>query len=356
MSCLTRETKSRTGYRLRAYTAAGRRSIWLGDIPEAQAVAIQRHVDEILASQTADLPLPRQTARFLDELPAAMRAKLQAITGAARTLQTAIDEYIDARHADLSESTLADRERSLAHLQPLSGRKLDRITAKDVEDIHASLDCGPSTRGKIASAWKAFFAWCMERHWINDNPARPLPSTVSVRQKQFVSSETIDAVIRQCTDPGLRVAIAMSRYGGIRMMSELRGLDRSDIDWQRKRITIHDSKRKRDRVIPLFPELEPTLADHPDGPLCDDLLRLTDSAITQRFLAELRKCNVEPWPSPWHAMRASRETELIQRFGLSTAAIWIGNSESVAMRSYAVVTDQHWSAAIEPIVDTPPTV
>lgn len=350
MSCLTRETKSRTGYRLRAYTAAGRRSIWLGDIPESQAVAIQRHVDEILASQTADLPLPRQTARFLEELPAALRAKLQAITGAARTLQTAIDEYIDARHADLSESTLADRERSLDHLQPLSGRKLERITAKDVEDIHARLDCGPSTRGKIASAWKAFFGWCMERHWITDNPARPLPSTVAVRQKQFVPSDTIDAVIRRCSDPGLRVAIAMSRYGGIRMSSELRGLTWSDVDFDRQRIVIHDTKRGRDRTIPLFPELLHALEGHPrDVPLCGDLIPLSHAAITQRFAALIYAAGHEPWPALWHAMRASRETELIQRFGLSTAAIWIGNSESVAMRSYAVVTDQHWAAAISPV-------
>lgn len=349
MSCLTRETKSRTGYRLRAYTAAGRRSIWLGDIPEAQAVAIQRHVDEILASQTADLPLPRQTARFLDELPAAMRAKLQAITGAARTLQTAIDEYIAARHAELSESTLTDRERSLDHLQPLSGRKLERITAKDVEDIHARLDCGPSTRGKIASAWKAFFGWCMERHWITDNPARPLSSTVAVRQKQFVSAAVIDAVLNVCHDPQLRVAICLSRYGGIRMSSELRGLTWSDVDFDRRRMVIHDTKRGRDRTIPLFSELLHALDSHPrDVPLCGDLIPLSHAAITQRFAALIHAAGHEPWPALWHAMRASRETELIQRFGLSTAAIWIGNSESVAMRSYAVVTDQHWSDAVAP--------
>lgn len=349
MSCLTRETKSRTGYRLRAYTAAGRRSIWLGDIPEAQAVAIQRHVDEILASQTADLPLPRQTARFLDELPAAMRAKLQAITGAARTLQTAIDEYLDARHADLSESTLTDRERSLDHLRPLAGRKLERITAKDVEDIHASLDCGPSTRGKIASAWKAFFGWCMERHWITDNPARPLPSTVAVRQKQFVSAAVIDAVLNVCHDPQLRVAICLSRYGGIRMSSELRGLTWSDVDFDRRRMVIHDTKRGRDRTIPLFSELRKALEGHPrDVPLCGDLIPLSHAAITQRFASLIHAAGHEPWPALWHASRASRETELIQRFGLSTAAIWIGNSESVAMRSYAVVTDQHWSDAVAP--------
>lgn len=346
MSCLTRETKSRTGYRLRAYTAAGRRSIWLGDIPEAEAIAIQRHVDEIIASQTADLPLLRQTARFLDELPAAMRAKLQAITGAARTLQAAIDDYLDQRSPDLAASTLADRERSLGHLSPLAARPIERITADDVRGVYDSLQCGPSTRGKIAAAWKAFFAWCHERHWIGENPARSLSSSVAVRQKQFVPAETIDAVIRQCTEPGLRVAIAMSRYGGIRMSSELRGLTWSLIDWERKRITICDTKRGTDRVIPLFPEIASVLHDHPrDVPLCGELINLSHGAIVQRFAAQLRACNIAPWPALWHSMRASRETELIERFGVATASIWIGNSEAVAIRSYAVVTDSQWVSA-----------
>jgi hypothetical protein len=45
VSSLTHESKTRQGYRLRVYTAAGRRSIWLGRITEPEAIAIQRHVD-----------------------------------------------------------------------------------------------------------------------------------------------------------------------------------------------------------------------------------------------------------------------------------------------------------------------
>jgi hypothetical protein len=44
-------------------------------------------------------------------------------------------------------------------------------------------------------------------------------------------------------------------------------------------------------------------------------------------------------------MRATRETELIERYGLATASQWIGNSAAVAMRSYAMVTDDHWHRA-----------
>jgi hypothetical protein len=44
-------------------------------------------------------------------------------------------------------------------------------------------------------------------------------------------------------------------------------------------------------------------------------------------------------------MRATRETELITAFGLATAAKWIGNSEKVAMTSYAIIPDSDWAKA-----------
>ncbi len=48
---------------------------------------------------------------------------------------------------------------------------------------------------------------------------------------------------------------------------------------------------------------------------------------------------------PWHSMRATRETELITAFGLATASKWIGNSEKVAMTSYAIIPDSDWAKA-----------
>lgn len=347
MSSLTRENKSRHGYRLRVYTAAGRKSIWLGDVPEPTAISIQRHVDAIIESQTADLPLPRQTVQWLDRLPAGLRAKLQPILGATKTVGIAIDEYLHDHRDRMAASTLLDRERSLDVLRDaLDHRPIDRVTMDDVTGVHAALTVGTSTRGKIAAAWKAFFAWCIDRRWIVDNPARALSTRIEVRQKHFVPVGIVQQLLDICTCPSMRVAIAMSRWGGIRVPSELRTLTWSDVDFERKRITIHDSKRDTTRTLPMFPELQHALEQHPrDVPLCDEIADLSHAAITLRLTNLMALAHVTPWPAPWHSMRATRETELIERFGVATAAHWIGNSAAVALKSYALVTDQHWSAA-----------
>jgi integrase len=349
MSSLTRETKSRTGWRLRAYTATGRKSIWLGDIPEADAVAVQRHVDEILAAQTADLPLPRQTVRWLDQICPALRRKLSAILGATHTVGTAIDAYVTETRERLALATWNDRQRSLELLrETLDQRPIDRVSTEDVTECHQSLTVGESTRGKIAAGWRAFFRWCIDRKLIADNPARELSTKINVREKHFVPVGVAAKLIEIAT-PAMAVAIAMSRFGGIRVPSELRSLTWDAVDWDRKRITICDHKRNTTRTIPLFPEIAAALARHPrDVPLCGDLIDGSDSGMACRLLNLMAIAGVTPWRAPWHSMRATRETELIEQYGLATASQWVGNSAAVAMRSYAMVTDEHWRTATDP--------
>lgn len=53
----------------------------------------------------------------------------------------------------------------------------------------------------------------------------------------------------------------------------------------------------------------------------------------------------KPWPKLWHNMRASRQTELLNEFPVHVACGWIGNSRAVAMRHYAMTTDEHFAKA-----------
>ena len=46
-------------------------------------------------------------------------------------------------------------------------------------------------------------------------------------------------------------------------------------------------------------------------------------------------------------MRASRETELSERFPIKVCAAWIGNTPDIALDHYLQVTDQHWQRALE---------
>ncbi|WP_146598230.1 hypothetical protein [Novipirellula aureliae] len=47
-------------------------------------------------------------------------------------------------------------------------------------------------------------------------------------------------------------------------------------------------------------------------------------------------------------MRASRETELLARYPAKDVVSWIGNSVPVAMKSYAMATDEAFQAASDP--------
>lgn len=345
MSSLTYESKARHGYRLRVYTAAGRRSIWLGRVTEPEAIAIQRHVDEIIAAQTADLPIPRLTALWLDRLDPEIKSKLTCITGSIRTVRTAIDEYLNAKRDLIALSTAESVGRSLAWLADACGdRRIDGVSPEEVSTVYDSLEQGASTRGKIAKDWKAFFRWCEDNRWIVANPAKRLATTVSVRDKTFVSIETINRILAACDDLELRLVIVLSRFGGLRINSEIRDFSEASIDRVSKRIKITDTKRCMIREIPLFREIAAQLPA-PGVELLPTLASLSHSGLTNRFLDAVRKAGIEPWRVPWHSMRASRETELITAFGLSTAAKWIGNSEKVAMTSYAIIPDSDWAKA-----------
>lgn len=345
MSSLTYENKARHGYRLRVYTAAGRRSIWLGRVTEPEAIAIQRHVDEIIASQTADLPIPRATTLWLDRLDPEIKSKLTCITGSIRTVRTAIDEYLNAKRDLIALSTAESVGRSLAWLaDACGGRRIDGVSPEEVSTVYDALEQGASTRGKIAKDWKAFFRWCEDNRWIVANPAKRLATTVSVRDKTFVSIETINRILAACDDPELRLVIVLSRFGGLRINSEIRDFSEASIDRVSKRIKITDTKRCMIREIPLFREIAAQLPA-PGVELLPTLASLSHSGLTNRFLDAVRKAGIEPWRVPWHSMRASRETELITAFGLSTAAKWIGNSEKVAMTSYAIIPDTDWAKA-----------
>lgn len=345
MSSLTYEDKARHGYRLRVYTAAGRRSIWLGRITQPEAIAIQRHVDEIIAAQTADLPIPRLTALWLDRLDPEIKSKLTCITGCVRTVRTAIDEYLNAKRDLIALSTAESVGRSLAWLADACGdRRIDGVSPEEVSTVYDSLEQGASTRGKIAKDWKAFFRWCEDNRWIVANPAKRLATTVSVRDKTFVSIETINRILAACDDPELRLVIVLSRFGGLRISSEIRDLSEASIDRVFKRIKITDTKRGVTREIPLFREIAAELPEPGVDPL-PRLREMSHSGITRLFVECVRKAGIDPWPVPWHSMRATRETELITAFGVATASKWIGNSEKVAMTSYAIIPDSDWAKA-----------
>ena len=68
--------------------------------------------------------------------------------------------------------------------------------------------------------------------------------------------------------------------------------------------------------------------------------------IRTPFLKVLRRAGIKAWPKLFHNMRATRQTELLAQFPAKDVCEWLGNSQAVAMKHYAMATDDSFQRAI----------
>ena len=206
---------------------------------------------------------------------------------------------------------------------------------------------------------KAFLQEAVDAGIVNVNP---FGKVVIDRQRnrtrqRFIDSSVITQVISQADDPEFQAVVALSRWGGLRTPSEPFAMQWKHIDWDRKRIEVQSvktrSKGRPTREIPLFPELVPFLTrlrdSHreisPETFVIPNLRRFTGANLRKRMSRAVRNASFEVWPRIFHNLRASRQTELEERFPRKTVCEWMGNSEQVADQHYLQVRDEHFDRA-----------
>ena len=172
-------------------------------------------------------------------------------------------------------------------------------------------------------------------------------------------------MLEACPDHHWRLIVALSRYGGLRCPSEVLSLRWQDVNWESERIIVQSPKTKRHgkgtRTIPLFPELRPYLERSfelaPEGAVYVVAERFRKAAVQSRgwvstnlrttFEKIIIRAGLEPWPRLFQNLRASRETELVERFPVQTVVEWLGNTPTVAMRHYLMVPKSHFDKAVQ---------
>ena len=205
------------------------------------------------------------------------------------------------------------------------------------------------------------------RKLIPENPFDGVKAAATgIRDRQqFITRDEISRVLEACPDHHWRTIVTLARYGGLRTPSETFSLRWQDIDWNQNRIVVTSPKTehhadKATRVIPLFPELRPVLIEAfesaPEGAVyvVDEKFRKTamgpagwlNANPRTMFLRIIRRAGLKPWPRLFHNLRASRETELVERFPLQAVTDWMGNTPKVALRHYLMTTDTHFDAAV----------
>ncbi|MEM8866544.1 MAG: phage integrase SAM-like domain-containing protein [Planctomycetota bacterium] len=357
-------------------TSGKRETIYLGKTPKRWAEEFRRRLERLVDAKAFGEPLDRATARWLAELNPKWRAKL-ADKGLSDPLPVStIGELLQHQRAaavsrGVVESTLTKYDDIKANLCEFfdADRPLLAVSENDAEEFRNWLrkcgsrpDGGPLAETTVTNRCKhakSMFKVAVRKHWIHENPFEAMVGWEDANpdRRYFVERETVDRLFAVSRPGALRLGLAMARYLGVRVASELRPLKWEWVDWDQQMITVLDWKRKRYpskryRHVPIFPELLPYLEEAweaaPEGAefiFSEHDRKITNAAWYNRLEKLCLRAKVHTWERLWQNLRSTRETELLDQYPIHVVTSWIGNSPKVAIRNYGQVTKEHLARA-----------
>ncbi len=347
-----------------------RKTIRLGKATMKQATAFKVKI-EALIGQTITGAADDEVSRWLAGLSAEIYGRLAAVGLVkprdcdGQTLAALIDGYIAGRKADAKPRTLINLDQARRRLVAFFGadKPIRDITEADAEEFYRSQlaeGLAPNTVRRTCGRAKQFLRFAVRKRLLPGNPFAELKTTVgsNPERKFFITAEMALKVLDACPDAEWRLIFALSRWGGLRCPSEVLGLRWFDVDWERSRFTVRSKKTehhegKDRRLVPIFPELLPHLADAFDRAEEGQeyvVTRCRDGGVNLRTQLEriVERAGLVSWPKLFHNLRASRQTELAERYPIHVVCAWLGNSARVAGEHYLQVTEAHfqWAAQI----------
>jgi integrase len=345
-----------------------RKSIRLGAVPKRTAEAIKLRVEALLNAKITNTPVDRDTANWLAGIGADLADKLAGVgliaARSSRLLGEFVEGYIASR-LDTKAATRVSLGVCTARLISYFGkdRSLDSITPADMDRWHIHLQTAgyaSATVGRTIKAARQIFTAAVRGRLIPSNPCEGIKAAAQTNPERlrFIDRATIGRIMN-AADREWRLILALARYGGIRVPSELALLRLADIDFERGRLRVTSPKSARhagkgERWIPLFPELRPHVEEAFETASEGEVYLVRHPCLRQRganvnlrkgLTLLLRKAGAAPWPRLFHNLRASRQTELAAEFPAHVCCAWIGNSEQIAAAHYLQVTDADFAKA-----------
>lgn len=350
-----------------------RQILRLGKVTKRVAEEIRIHIERILESRKAGIPLEERSEQWITKLPDRLRQRLVE-TGVVEdggrrspsTLSGFIADYLAAR-ADLKPGTHSNLRTAKMWLEKYFGpdREMHSISAGDADLFRAWLKTDAkqaenTIRGLCRKA-RQFFRAALRQRVIRENPfggMKKLTDLASPKCRQFyVTRSLAKQVLEQCPTDQWRLIFALCRYGGLRCPSEILALKWSDVNWRRQQFVVQCIKTERHdgrdvRTVPLFPELRPLLevcyaAEDRDPMWVISRIRNPKTNLRTQMQRILKRAGITPWPKLFQNLRSSRESELIKVHGIEVACEWIGNTPAVAMKHYLQITDEDYEKALE---------
>jgi integrase len=333
-------------------------------VTQRVAEEIRVKVEQLNASLIARCPLDNETAQWVNGLGDTLAHKLIAVglipeRGKAK-LQEFVDGYIGQR-TDVKPRTRRNLTTAKKRLVTFFGadKNLRDITPGDADAFVLWLKerYADGTAGRNVKQARQFFRAAVRRKLIPENPFEGVkaPSEVNEARKFFVTRGVTERVLDACPDLQWRLIVALSRYASLRCPSEHFALRWTDVDWVRKRFWVSSPKTEHHeghegRWVPIFGELRPFLEEAfelaPEGAVyVIDQYRDPGKNLRTRMMRIIKRAGLTPWPKLFHNLRASRETELAEKFPIHVVCKWVGHNARIAEKHYLTVRDEYFDMA-----------
>jgi integrase len=279
------------------------------------------------------------------------------------TLQQFVDGYIASR-TDWKPNTRSLNVRVRDDLVAFfrADTVLATITRYDADAFRRDLrqTKAESTTRKICSRAKTLFQAAVDKRLLTESPFAHMKKLAIRSAKKFtVTPEMTAKVLDACVDNQWRLIFALCRFCGLRCPSEILALRWQDVNWEQNRILVHSPKTEHhegheSRVVPIFPELrrhlEAVWDEAADGAeFVITRYRKANCNLRTQLERTIKAAGLKPWPVLFNSLRATRDTELRDRFPDHVVNAWMGHTQKVAEKHYLQVTDGHFAAASAPL-------
>ena len=372
----TRINKGKKTYRIRLSEGEHpyRPRIGLGAVTKKEAGSACGFVENLVSYCNTGKELKPDTQKWLNTIRPFVRRRLEALgliepeakpqeAKNQTTLSDWIDGYIKGR-TDAKPGTITAMNQAVDNLYEFISKDtlLVDFTPHDADKFRRHLlaaGLAESTTRRRCKYAKQFFAQAIKARIISSNPFDDVPvaGRSNTDRQQFISREDILKVIEACPNSQWKLIFTLSRYGGLRIPSELFGLRWEDILWDKKRFIIHSPKTehhegKETRICPLFPELEACLLEVFEQSEAGQTHVITiynenNSNLRTQAIRIIKRSGVKVWPKLFNNLRSSRETELVETFPIHVVTEWLGNSPDIANKHYLQTHEEHFKTAIE---------
>ena len=327
------------------------KTLYLGiDFTAGSADRVAKIVTDILACRKRGDSLPLELFRKIELLPARVRSSLERhglIGGIAVLSLHELLERFYASKTHLKQNTQVSYK--------IMGNQLTAFFGKDcrIDSIH-KLDCDHFKTQRLAKQAactvsrnlrraRSIFKLAVDAGWLQHNPFKEVSSNaeVNLSRQCYIDCETVHTILPHCRDDHDRLLLALARFGGLRIPSEIQLLRFSD--FTNGIIRIHSDTKTGAREVPLFGEIKEIFdrivaaidGENLPGNKPGEFIFGKLGNFRDRILAAIRTSGMEPWEKLFINLRSSCITDMAER-GYSEKCLdaMFGNSALVRSRHY----------------------